>query len=91
MKFDGIFAVNDIATVGALQALQIAQICVPKEVAIIGYSDWQFSSFISPKLTTIKQNGNEMEKKAAEVLLEKSILKIRLLRTSQLRYLLRSS
>ena len=70
MKFDGIFAVNDIAAVGALQALQTASISVPKEVAIIGYSDWQFSSFISPKLTTIKQNGNEMGKKAAELLLE---------------------
>lgn len=70
MKFDGIFAVNDIAAVGALQALQAAQISVPQEVAIIGYSDWQFSSFISPKLTTIKQNGNDMGKKATELLLE---------------------
>ena len=60
MKFDGIFAVNDIAAVGALQALQSAQISVPQEVAIISYSDWQFSSFISPKLTTIKTNGNEI-------------------------------
>jgi LacI family transcriptional regulator len=70
MKFDGIFAVNDIAAVGALQALQAAQISVPQEVAIIGYSDWQFSSFISPTLTTIRQNGNEMGRKAAELLLE---------------------
>ena len=70
MKFDGIFAVNDIAAVGALQALQAAQISVPQEVAIIGYSDWQFSSFISPKLTSIKQNGNDMGKKATELLLE---------------------
>jgi len=70
VKFDGIFAVNDIAAVGALQALQTAQISVPQEVAIIGYSDWQFSSFISPKLTTIKQNGNDMGKKATELLLE---------------------
>jgi len=70
MKFDGIFAVNDIAAVGALQALQEAHISVPQEVAIIGYSDWQFSSFISPTLTTIRQNGNDMGKKAAELLLE---------------------
>ena len=70
MKFDGIFAVNDIAAVRALQALQAAQISVPQEVAIIGYSDWQFSSFISPTLTTIRQNGNEMGRKAAELLLE---------------------
>ena len=40
MKFNGIFAVNDITAVGALQALQSAQISVPQEVAIIGYSDW---------------------------------------------------
>lgn len=70
MKFDGIFAVNDIAAVGALQALKAAHISVPQEVAIIGYSDWQFSSFISPSLTTIKQNGNDMGRKAAELLLE---------------------
>jgi len=70
MKFDGIFAVNDIAAVGALQALQAAHISVPQEVAIVGYSDWQFSSFISPRLTTIRQNGNEMGRKATELLLE---------------------
>ena len=70
IKFDEIFAVNDIAAVGALQALQAAQISVPQVVAIIGYSDWQFSSFISPKLTTITQNVNEIGRKAAELLLE---------------------
>ena len=40
MKFHGISAVYDIAVVGALQAFQTAQISVPQEVAIIGYSDW---------------------------------------------------
>ena len=39
-------------------------------VAIIGYSDLQFSSFISPKLTTITQKVNEIGRKAAELLLE---------------------
>ena len=64
---------------------------MPKEVAIIGYSDWQFSSFISPKLTTIKQNGNEMGKKAAELLLEEIHSKDTFIEASQLRYLLKSS
>ena len=77
MKFDGIFAVNDIAAVGALQALQTAQISVPKEVAIIGYSDWNFH-LLSTKLTKINQNGNEMGKKAAELLQEEIILKVHL-------------
>ena len=63
MKFDIIFSVNDIAAVGALQALQTAGISVPKEVAKICYSDWQFSPFISPILTTINQDGNERGKK----------------------------
>ena len=69
MKFDGIFAVNDIAAVGALQALQAAQISVPQVVAIIGYSDWQFSSFISPKLTTITQNVNENREKSCRAII----------------------
>ena len=78
MKFDIIFSVNDIAAVGALQALQTAGISVPKAVAKIGYSDWQFSPFISPILTTINQDGNEMGKKLPSYYWKKSILKIHL-------------
>ena len=68
--FDGIFAVNDMAAVGALKAVKSAKLRVPEDVSIIGYSDWALCTFISPPLTTVQQKGYEMGTKAAELLLK---------------------
>ncbi|MDH5610275.1 MAG: LacI family transcriptional regulator [Cyclobacteriaceae bacterium] len=67
--FDGVFAVNDMAAFGALIALQNAGKRVPEDVAIVGFSNWQFSSLVAPPLTTIAQPGYLMGQKAAELLL----------------------
>lgn len=67
---DGIFTSNDLTAIGALQAAKELKIKVPQELAIIGFSNWQVSSFTDPTLSTVDQPGYEMGKQAAELLLK---------------------
>ena len=67
---DAIFAHHDIVAAGAMMALKNLDIKVPREVGIVGYSNWQFSSMIDPPLTTVAQPGFEIGEKAADLLLQ---------------------
>ncbi|PIB34800.1 LacI family transcriptional regulator [Reichenbachiella sp. 5M10] len=66
---DAIFANNDVAAYGAMKALKDNHIKIPEEVAIIGFSNWQFASLTDPQLTTVAQPGIEMGKAAARRLI----------------------
>lgn len=67
--FTALFAFNDIAAIGAMQALRDAGRDVPDDVSVIGFDDIQSAAFQHPALTTIRQPLHEMGKLAAETLL----------------------
>jgi LacI family transcriptional regulator len=66
---DGIFAHNDKAALGAMTAVKAAGKKIPQDIAIIGFSNWEFSSFVEPQLSSISQPGKEMGKEAAKLLI----------------------
>lgn len=68
---DGIFAANDLTALGAMRALKKHKIAIPEQVGIAGFGNGQNAVLTDPPLTTINQNGYNMGKKAAEVLLRK--------------------
>jgi LacI family transcriptional regulator len=74
ISFDGIFAVNDLTAVGAMQTLQKQGIVIPQQIAIVGFSDGRLSGITNPALTSVDQHGYEMGTIATEILL-KRILK----------------
>jgi LacI family transcriptional regulator len=67
---DGIFAVNDLTAIGAMQTLQKKGIKIPDQVSIVGFSDGRFSGITDPTLTSVDQHGYEMGTTAAEMLME---------------------
>ncbi len=69
-EIDGIFACNDMAALGSILALQEKNIAIPGQVKVIGFSDWQLSSLIKPRLTTVSQAGYEMGQEAASILID---------------------
>lgn len=81
---DGVFANNDMAALGALKAIKKAGLRIPEEIAIVGYSDWQFSSLVHPSISSVSQPGYEMGREAARLMFEeinkkergKSVIKI---------------
>ena len=46
-----------------------AHIEIPKDLAVIGYSNSEISDLLKPKLSTVNQNGFEMGKMAYEYLM----------------------
>lgn len=67
---EAIFAVNDPVALGALKKIREAGLEVPKDVAIIGFSDNPICEMIVPALTTVRQPAYEMGKISAELILE---------------------
>ena len=60
---DGIFAITDLAAIGAISVFNEKGIRVPDDIAIMGFSNWFVSSAITPSLSTVDQPGYEMGKR----------------------------
>jgi LacI family transcriptional regulator len=69
-KPDGIFVHNDMVAIELLEIAKKNNVKVPEQAKIIGFSNWFFTKYTTPSLTTIEQNGFEIGRKAAELLLE---------------------
>jgi LacI family transcriptional regulator len=69
VRFDCVFAHNDLSAAGALQAIQEAGLRVPDDVAIIGFDDVPLASYTKPSLTTVHQPLREMGETAARMLM----------------------
>ncbi|WP_020530038.1 LacI family DNA-binding transcriptional regulator [Flexithrix dorotheae] len=69
-SIDGIFAYNDYVAYEAVEVCLEMGIKMPDQLSIMGYADEPVASYITPKLSTVKQPAFEMGKHAAELLLE---------------------
>jgi DNA-binding LacI/PurR family transcriptional regulator len=72
---DGIFAVNDLTAIGALQTIKENKLRVPEDVAIMGFSNGIYAMFTDPPLSTVEQNGYKMGQTAMNLLLDRLIRK----------------
>ena len=68
MKFDGIFATNDMRAYGALTACQQNGIAVPEDVKIVGFDGIAISRYCYPPITTVYQDYHTIGQRAAEVM-----------------------
>ena len=68
---DAILGVNEIYAASALKVLRKNKVSVPKEIAIISFTDGVISRYSSPSLSTISQHGELIGTKAAELLIDK--------------------
>lgn len=64
-----IFCGNDNMAIGALQAIQEANLKVPEDISIVGFDDIEVARYINPSLTTVKMNLLEMASIATNTLI----------------------
>lgn len=64
---DGIFAHNDVVAIGSIQALKSHGLNVPEDIAVVGFSNWEFSSYTDPTVSSVSQPGYEMGMEAARL------------------------
>jgi DNA-binding LacI/PurR family transcriptional regulator/signal transduction histidine kinase len=71
VTFDAIVAANDQMAIGAIDALRIRDIRVPRDVAIMGFDDIPEARQFAPSLTTIRQPLRQQGRLAVGVLLQR--------------------
>ena len=67
---DAVFAITDDAAIGVIKTLNKNNIKIPKEMAVVGFSNSNNSIIIEPKLTTIDQPGNKIGAIAVQYLID---------------------
>ncbi|HET9587945.1 MAG TPA: LacI family DNA-binding transcriptional regulator [Anaerolineales bacterium] len=67
--FDAVFAGDDDAAIGVINALKEHGYRIPEDVAVVGFDDLQISAFLSPPLTTVRAPTETVGRIAAERLL----------------------
>jgi LacI family transcriptional regulator len=70
-QFTAIVAFNDISAIGAIRALQDANVRVPADVSVIGFDDIRAAAYTLPRLTTIRQPLAELGRIATQSLLNR--------------------
>ena len=70
-KIDGIFAVDEHASVMAMKYGIKSNYSIPNDLSIIGFADGVWSRRLTPSLSTVSQHGPEIGEVAATLLIEK--------------------
>lgn len=67
---DAIFASNDYTALGAIQTLKEHNINIPEQVAVVGFSNESFTSFVTPAISSVEQHSRKMGEIAAQLFLD---------------------
>ncbi|GAE32725.1 LacI family DNA-binding transcriptional regulator [Alkalihalobacillus hemicellulosilyticus] len=65
-----VYVAGDFMALGAIKEIQRADLRVPEDISVIGFDDIQMSQYMSPALTTIRQDTELIGKTAANLLIE---------------------
>ena len=65
---DAIFAASDHLAMAAIAALRDLKLNVPKDISIVSYDDVEAAEYVSPALTTVRQNLPEVARRAVSLL-----------------------
>ena len=69
---DGIFAVNDLTAIAAMQAVKKKGYKIPQDIAIVGFTNSLSSQFTEPALSTVDQQGYKLGEQAAQLFITKN-------------------
>jgi len=62
---------NNSMTIGAMRALREADLSVPEDVALVGFDDFPWADYFTPRLTVVAQPCADIGARAAQLLLRR--------------------
>jgi len=68
---DGIFAVNDLTAVEAMNMIKECGFNVPKDVSVVGFTNGMISDITCPTLSSVEQHGYMIGKEAVKLLINR--------------------
>jgi LacI family transcriptional regulator len=67
---DAILAFNDIITFAAFTAIKNKGLCIPADVALIGFTDDRHAAYVTPRMSAIEDQSRLMGITACQLLLK---------------------
>ncbi len=64
-----VFIASDTVAIGAIKAIEGANLLIPEDISIVGFDDIAWSAYLSPPLTTVRLPAQEIGEKAARLLM----------------------
>lgn len=71
--FSAVFCANDASAIGVMRALQEAGVRVPEDVSVVGYDDVPAASLLTPTLTTLHVDCEEMGRLAVQRMIYRTL------------------
>lgn len=68
---DAVFAVNEIFAVTCIKTANKIGLNVPKDLAVIAFTDGMISKYSTPTITTVSQSGEKMGNRAAKIIIDR--------------------
>jgi len=68
LRPDGMFTFSDYVALGALRALREQGVHIPRDVAVVGYDDIDFASYLTAPLSTVRIPKEVLGRTALELL-----------------------
>lgn len=68
---DAIFSSTDMVALGTLMEAQLRGIRVPEDLAVIGFGDFDFACNVSPALTTVRVDHEDIGRRTAGMLIDR--------------------
>lgn len=66
-----IMAANNLMTIGAMHALRDARMDVPGKIALVGFDDFDWADYFSPRLTVVAQPLEELGARSVQLLMKR--------------------
>ncbi len=64
-----IICASDLAAIGVIRAATDCGLSVPRALSVVGFGDFSMARYMSPSLTTIRQNRHALGEQAAQALI----------------------
>jgi LacI family transcriptional regulator len=68
---DAVFAVNEIFAVTCIKTANKIGLNVPRDLAVIAFTDGMISKYSTPTITTVSQSGVKMGNRAAKIIIDR--------------------
>jgi LacI family transcriptional regulator len=66
-----IMTANNLMTIGAMRALRDAHLEVPSQMALVGFDDFDWADYFSPRLTVVAQPLEELGARSVQLLMKR--------------------
>lgn len=70
INISAVFAMSDVAAIGAIRAIRDKGLSVPEDISLVGYDGTMLADYYNPRIVSIRQGYQAIAARSVEILIE---------------------